>query len=88
MLMHFLGTKLLIVLLIHPNSCWWCILKPNMLSGVNIIHVDFFIYIYIYGVTVPQPTVERVSQPAVTWSNICHISVVECGCQKNQKHPA
>jgi len=32
------------------------------------------------GVTVPQPTAEKVSQsaPAVTWPNICHISVAEC----------
>ena len=44
--------------------------------------------IYIYGVTVPQPTAERVSQPAVTWLNICHISVAECRRQKNQKNPA
>ena len=41
------------------------------------------------GVTVPQPTAEKVSQsaPAVTWPNICHISVAECRRQKTKKNP-
>jgi len=50
--------------------------------------VCVYLCVCVYGVTVPQPTVERVSQSEVTWPNICHISVAECRRQKNQKHPA
>ena len=55
-------------------------------SVQNDTSLSLCVCVCVCGVTVPQPTAERVSQPAVTWLNICYISAKKSRLKNRQSN--